>query len=56
MKPTPETPVAGGGFDLMETRYSLREMLAEVASDREGDAYGMERLQIEDIKRAILKL
>ncbi len=52
MKSTPETSVTDGGFDLMEIRYSLREMLAEVASDREGNAYGMERLQSEDIKKA----
>ncbi|MCF7689743.1 MAG: hypothetical protein K9M98_03190 [Cephaloticoccus sp.] len=52
MNSAPETPGQPDAFDIKEVRYSLREMLAEVALERESGAFGMEHVQSDDIRKA----
>ncbi len=37
---------------LRETRYSLKELLAEVAAERRTGGFGQEKLRQKDIRRA----
>lgn len=47
-----EKPLAGRGQSaLNEVRYSLREMLVEVAAERSSGALGSEKLHRKDIRK-----
>jgi hypothetical protein len=47
-----EKPLAGRGQSaLNEVRYSLREMLVEVAAERSSGALGAEKLHRKDIRK-----
>lgn len=46
---SPSTPAGDGA--LREIRFSLRDMLAEVATDRLTGAFGTEKLRQEDVKQ-----
>ncbi len=48
----PENPLSARGQSaLNEVRYSLREMLVEVATERSSGAFGAEKLHQKDIRK-----
>lgn len=51
-----KTPASGSSEipTIAEERYSLREMLAEVAGERESGAFGMEKLRRDDIHKVFV--
>lgn len=48
----PATPKSAASVPLREVRYSLKQMLAEIAVDRQSGAFGHEKLDQADIRRA----
>lgn len=50
-RPAASTPPAAGSAPA-EVRYSLKQMLAEVAAERQSGAFGQEKMDPADIRRA----
>lgn len=48
--PAPTQPAAGSAPS--EVRFSLKQMLAEVAVERQSGAFGQEKMDAADIRRA----
>ena len=52
MSPGPDKPLAArGALARNEVRYSLREMLVEVATERSSGSLGAEKLHRKDIRK-----
>ncbi len=50
MSPSPES---NSDTELREERYCLRDMLVDVAQEREAGAFGQEKLRRADIRKVI---
>jgi hypothetical protein len=54
MSPDPSSSGNAPGFQIQEIRYSLADMITEVAAERQTGAFGMERLPQSEIKKVLL--
>ncbi|MCF3650515.1 hypothetical protein [Synoicihabitans lomoniglobus] len=55
MDPESPTPAPKANWELKEVRYSLRDLLKEVASEQDSGSFGMEKLRQQDIGKMFKK-